>query len=284
MQSTVTVSAVDTRMANPSDLLQRYGGSRIAVARRLLDSAAAIAEGRDGLRYPPWRQSYSLRLPGTGHTQIGLFSKPVESVSIALIDDDDLDPSTFTLITDDLGIPDRLERDQGWRRRFTRASGLSRTEDSESEVDNWQSTTVAGWVMPGQVGPWVASSAYVAEIATTSYDDPSTGRPYDRGSWVRSSDPRIILRFECMASGTTGSAEPSEFSDSSIQPGVTIADGSVTWTSRAAFELPADLEEQSLRLALWIFRFEANECDREDVGKSAEGIPGSIARTFEAYR
>ena len=296
MRVTVTSAAADRRMSTPANLIALVPALDTAGARRYLDAASAIAEGQQGLRFPPWRQSYVLGLAGTDDVELGLYAKPVESATITDFQLGIVDASDFRLTSNGSAFLDRAERDAGWLRRFTGTAGVSRTPVPESETDAWIATTTAGWIMPGQVGPWGATTAYKVEIATTSSDDPSTGNPYLRGSWVRPTDPRVVLRFECTTAGTTGAAEPTEFIDSATVAGTTITDGSATWTARSAFELPDDLSEAALRLALSLQETEdttrvITEEDADgvetkyDVSGELDGaLPARIAATLRAYR
>ena len=83
ISATITSAAVDQRMAKPADLVALDSSLTIETARRYLDDAGAVAAGRDGLGFPPWRQSYVERHDGTALTWLKLYAKPVESVTMA---------------------------------------------------------------------------------------------------------------------------------------------------------------------------------------------------------
>lgn len=286
----IVVAAVDRLMADPAELVALNSALSLPSARAYIESASTTAAGREGLRYPPWRQSYALRLEGSGLSWMTLYAKPVEEVSVT--DVNGVEVTDFVLASNGLGIPDRIERSGGWPRSFGAGFGISRTADADTERAAWLADTVEGWLMPGQVGTWTASTAYVAVIATTSAEDPANpGNPYARGSWVRSADPRVVLRFECTKAGTTGATEPAEFTAATTATGDEITDGSVTWTARRAFELPADLSRAVLNLAAWLASPDGREARpvkrREASHSEVEwfgGAPSNIMTAIEAYR
>jgi len=81
---------------------------------------------------------------------------------------------------------------------------------------------VAGFLLPNDVSTWSAATQYKV------------------GQFVRATTP-YITRFECTVAGTSGATEPSWLPDIS-DAGTTITDGTgpstITWTVRAATELP----------------------------------------------
>jgi hypothetical protein len=289
--ATITTAAVDRLMAKPADLVARNPSLSVEQARGYVEDASTAAAGREGLRFPPWRQSYDLRLEGSDLSWLLLYAKPVEAVTVT--DANGVAVTDFTISSNGLGIPDRVERDGGWGRSFGAGIGISLTEDADSELTAWLAAVTEGWLMPGQVSTWAASTPYKAVLATTSADDPdeAPGTPYARGSWVRSVDPRVVLRFECTTSGTSGASEPVAFTDSATKAGDTIADDSVTWTARAAFELPADLSRAVLNLAAWLASPDGREVrsvKRREASSSEieyfSGAPSNVLTTFQAYR
>lgn len=291
MSATITTAAVDRLMAKPADLVARNSSLSVEDARGYIEDASAAAAGREGLGYPPWRQSYDLRLEGSDLSWLLLYAKPVEAVTIT--DGNGNAVTDFTLLSNGIGVPDRIERSGGWGRSFGAGIGISLTEDADSELTAWLAAVTEGWLMPGQVSTWAASTDYKAILATTSADDPdqAPGTPYDRGSWVRSVDPRVTLRFECTTAGTSGATEPAGFTASATEAGDTITDGSVTWTARAAFELPSDLSRAVLNLAAWLASpdgREARPVKRREASSSEveyfSGAPSNILPTIQAYR
>lgn len=289
--ATITTAAVDRLMAKPADLVARNSSLSVEQARGYIEDASTAAAGREGLRFPPWRQSYDLRLEGSDLSWLLLYAKPVEAVAITDVNGNSV--TDFSVSSNGLGIPDRIEREGGWGRSFGAGIGISLTEDADSELTAWLAAVTEGWLMPGQVSTWAATTDYKAVLATTSADDPdeAPGTPYARGSWVRSVDPRVVLRFECTTAGTTGASEPAGFTDSATVAGDTIADGTATWTARAAFELPSDLSRAVLNLAAWLASEEGQEAAavkrREADGSEVEywtAGPASAQSVIEAYR
>lgn len=293
MKVAISTSASDTRLAKPADLVSLDSSLSTLEARSWIDAASALASGRQGLMFPPWRQSYSLRVPGTDLTWMKLYSKPLESVVVTDLDGVVINATTYQVTGNGLGILDRVERPDGWSRLLAGTIGISKTPDAYSERDAWLATTTAGWLMPGQVSTWSASTAYKTEPASTSYDDPVTGNAYAVGAWVRATDHRVLLRFECTVAGTTGASEPSEFTDSATSAGDEITDGTVTWTARSALELPMDLEKSTLKLSLWYASTESETVSvikesEDDVSKEyslpVTELPLSVMDTFARYR
>jgi hypothetical protein len=295
MKVEITTAAVDQRMAKPADLVALDASLSTDDARKYLDAAGAIAEGREGLRYPPWRQAYALRLAGSDSTELLLYSKPVESVALTDLNGTTVDATTYRVTGNGIGILDRVERDAGWVKIFTGSYGISGVADPDSEKDAWIATTTTGWIMPGQIAVRADSTAYKATLGTTSSDNPATGSPYLVGSWVRSEDPRQVLRFECTTAGTTAASEPAGLTAAATVAGTAITDGTAVFTARAAHELPADLAQQVLRLALHLKQTEKTtedvrrrrsdkvEVEYHQIG-SKDAIPTAILSTFEAYR
>lgn len=281
---TITTASPDRRMSTPATLKTLESTLTTATAREFID-AAAWAIARE-LRYEPWRQVYSLQLRGTGTTVLPVGRKPIEAVT-AVTDVDGTAYTDYTVTCNGLGIADRLERNGGWGKLFDGTIGTSGVPYAESERDFWVVAGTIGWLMPGQVSTWAASTAYIKELASTSYDD-SAGTEYTLGSWVRATDARVQLRFECTSAGTSGATEPAAFLTASA--GDTITDNSLTWTARAASELPADLQEATIHLALHLER----QRDRDLAIKSeasegtrvtyADQMPKAIMTMIGQYR
>jgi hypothetical protein len=85
-----------------------------------------------------------------------------------------------------------------------------------SHAYNIIDTYYAGYLLPDQVSDWKATTAI------------------SLGAFARPSRPNL-LRFECTTAGTSAASEPTW----PAVIGAAIADGSITWTARAAIELPA---------------------------------------------
>lgn len=283
---TVTTGSPDRRMANPADLVSLHSALTTATARRWIDSASRKAATLLG--FPPWRQGYTLNLPGTDAGWLPSWVKPVESVS-AVTDIDGGAITDYTVGRNWLGIPDRLERDGGFGRLFDSSIGTSDIPYAESEKDAWILSGTLGWLMPGQVQKWVPGTTYVATISSTSYDDAS-GSVYAQGSWVRSYNPAITLRFECTTGGAShATTEPAAFQTASA--GDTIADSGATWTARAAYELPEDLREEVLNFASQLYQMSGRDrtlsrfSDKETGSESYRYVmPKASDAPWMAYR
>jgi len=123
---------------------------------------------------------------------------------------------------------------------------------------NIEDTYIAGFLFPDQVSDWTASTDYAV------------------GSFVRPSS-LSLLRFECTSAGTSGSSEPAW--PETI--GITISDGSVTWTVRKPLELPAHVSSWCYSEVLRLL----SDLDWEPglISRSVEGVSESrFARTLDA--
>lgn len=281
----VTAQSPDMRLATPAAVVALDAALSVADARALLDSSAATVEAI--FNRPPWRQAYVERTLAPGGHRLMLSRWPIEDDPpvVTIIDNGTVDVTTYSVTGTHRHS---LYRRHGWA-RAGRADPLTGDFRSPTQTLWYSVPFTAGWLMPGQVSTWAASTAYKAEVATTSADDPATGVPYLVGSWVRSTDPRIVLRFECTTAGTTDATEPAAFATASAAD--TITDGTATWTARAARELPADLSEASLELALLIDQRRTRDQSVQErrapgaaVIYSESEIPGSILATVERYR
>lgn len=162
----------------------------------------------------PARQKYQELSRGNGEYRRWLSRLPVERGSLAVTFNGDVlaesdpvlefpypaDGSQFVLEDPAVGSLYRLAR-WWW---------------SPLPTFNIIDTYYAGFLLPDQIAAWGGSS------------------PRTLGSWTRSTLP-ALLRFECTTAGTSGASEP-------VWPttiGATVTDGSITWTARAATELPA---------------------------------------------
>lgn len=274
---TVTEGSPDRRLARPQDLFLRDESMSTAQARDFIDRASARAMSSDGLGFAPWRQTYNQVLYGTGTGFLKSHAKPLESVE-KLENFSGSEFTDFRFGSNGSGILDRLERDGGFHRNFGAFLGTSLTIWDDSEKDAWiMNGATMGWIMPGQISTWAATTAYVATIATTSYDD-AFGAVYAVGSWVRSFNPAVELLYEATTGGTSGASEPSEFQTAIV--GDAIADGTVIWTARASFQLPADIEEGALLLALALYqdRTESTAVKSERDGQGAVTYEPGVAR------
>ncbi len=104
-------------------------------------------------------------------------------------------------------------------------------DGNDLNVDVWYT---AGYLLPTWVTTWAPNTSYAA------------------GAWVRPATGGSSLRFLCTTAGTSGATEPTwpvpQVSGTSQLVTVTtsrypVTDGSVTWSSRDAEELPLDLRK-----------------------------------------
>jgi hypothetical protein len=184
------------------------GSAEDARLRALLLAVGASMAGPEGLGRDPWRQVYQERFSLFREVTSLLPSAwPVESIASAVVDGVTLDATSYEV--------------------------LGRQRDTLYRSNCWPITScphglrlqyVAGWLMPEQVSDWSGTASVSA------------------GSWTRSSDPSVLLRFECTTAGDTAGTEPTW---SSI-PGETVVDGTVVWTAREATEQPEDVMQAAL--------------------------------------
>lgn len=188
---------------------------------RLIGAATIAFAGMNGLRRPLFRQTYLERTRLHDHRDpwngsvLSLSRWPIESVTSVT---DAGDPVETVLASEySIALEQRsgLYRELGW-----------------THCMDYLATYVAGWVPPGSgpglVTSWVAATAVLAG----AYMKP-----------VGASQLSNPLLFECTTAGTThASVEPTWPST----VGQTVTDGTVTWTARAAVELPADIQEASI--------------------------------------
>lgn len=195
---------------------------------RLIAALSREFAGINGRRQPLLRQTYLERtrlhdnLDEWNGNVLGLTRWPIESV--VSVTDAGTPPVTVDASQYSIALEQKsgLYRPIGW-----------------STCWDYLATFIAGWIPPGSgpglVIPWGATAAKVA------------------GAWVKplaaenGSNP---LLYECTAAGTThATAEPTW----PTTAGLTVADGTVTWTARAASELPEDIQEAAIVTAVQWF-------------------------------
>jgi hypothetical protein len=127
-------------------------------------------------------------------------------------------------------------------------------DGNDHNVDVWYT---AGYLLPAVVTTWQPSATYAS------------------GSWVRPASGGSPLRFLCTAPGVSATTEPAwptpQVSGTSQLVTVTtsrfsVADGSVTWSSRDALELPLDLRKYA-----WIAVKHQYELLVREVGLVSQG-------------
>lgn len=150
------------------------------------------------------RQRVKEKLIGSGRTRLFLSQLPVEPESLTIEIDGEA-VTDWTLENAELGI---LYRKGGWEVGTRGAVG----EDSEANIS---ATYRGGYLLPGDIGDWTAST------------------PYTAGQFVRLSSPST-LRLECTTPGTSHATTAPTMPAAA---GGTVTDAGVTWTARTAWEL-----------------------------------------------
>ncbi|RKZ11306.1 hypothetical protein DRQ32_06245, partial [bacterium] len=150
------------------------------------------------------RQQYQESLRGRSRERIFLSAIPVDEDTVSVVESG----TTLTAGTD-----------------FTfedhQAGGIYNAGGWNDDADEDVVTTYyGGYLMPGVVGTWTASTAYAL------------------GAWVKPTSPSLSPRLMiCTTAGTTDSTEPTW-----PAAGSTVTDNAAVWTAHYAWELPADLK------------------------------------------
>lgn len=176
-----------------------------------------------------WYQTHSEELPGLGGNFLRLHNWPVDYVSSVI----DIDGDTIAATDYEIAGKrrDRLHRADNGMWAAPHMKGLIHLD---RQLD-YTVTYAAGWVMPGDIETWKASEPYGA-----------IGQKH----WVRAVDGSVVVRFEATTAGTSDVSEPTW--DTTV--GNTTTDGSVTWTTREAEELPEDIQEVAIGTVVNWFR------------------------------
>jgi len=161
----------------------------------------------------PGRQQYQELSHGNGGYRRLLSRLPVEPGTLSVTLNGEVltesDPSTETNPPDPLNFI--LEDPQ-----IGQVYRLARWWWPALPTYNLIDTYYAGFLFPDQITDWTPGGTFTA------------------GAWVRSPTQPLLLRFECTIPGVSGSTEP-------VWPSVIgqeVVDNTVTWTARAATELP----------------------------------------------
>lgn len=227
----ITAGAASRNLAVLADVKSELGitdSSQDTKLGRLIAAVGSAVAGPEGMRRPPWRQTYVERCNGTGGSLLHLHRWPVESVTSVTYGT--TSPATVTASDYSIALEHRsaLYNANAWER----SSWSSPTPFVGGELYDYAVTYVAGWLMPDQIADWAASTAKTA------------------GAWVRSTNDATLLRFECTTAGTTAGTEPTW----PTTIGGTVTDGTVVWTAREAAELPDDLREAATYGAAELYR------------------------------
>lgn len=257
---TVTAPATDTRIVLPSALVSALGVTAGAPADALADRVSQlVADRRDMVGRDLWRQAYTERVEGVDQYDLQLARWPIEG--------DPTIQNVFGLAVE-FG-PDRLDarvtgrnrhsvyRRNGWERPAER-DPVTGERVAAPSAHHYTANYTAGYLMPGQIVTW--SAALDVNVGGSAAYDEDPG-------WVRATARSVALRFEATVGGTTdATTEP-------VWPTVvdgTVVDGSVTWTARAARELPVGLTEaaQDLAAHLQDLRDKERDVKREEADRT----------------
>jgi hypothetical protein len=185
-----------TDLASVKLLMEETSSERDVILARLIRDASSRLGDRAG--FVPGRQQYEESVRGCGRPSFYLTHRPVDGGSLSVMINSE-ECTDWVLQDASQGL---LWRQCGWPCSYDGSLNIVVTYH-------------AGFLMPDQVRDWSAS------------DD------FEVGEWVRPSTASV-LRFECVAAGTTGDAEPSW----PTTAGETQVDGTATWAAREAEELP----------------------------------------------
>jgi len=207
------------------------------------------------------RQQYTELIPGRNRERVYLTNLPIDPDSVTVTIDGTAN-TTHSIESNESG---QLFLDGSWPDTL---------EQDVSVIYH------GGYLLPGQMGDWTASTAYVAQTATVS------------PSWVRPTKRHASpLLFQCTTAGTTGSSEPTWTSTG----GDTVSDNSATWTGRSAQEIPYELQRIAWMVVKGIWdartrpvglrRFEADGFSESYAdGQEAEGLPEFLRRALDRWR
>lgn len=280
----MTAAPRSTNLVSLADLrtyLGISGSSLDAILQLHLD--ATYADFSEYVGRPLARATFTERLPGDGGHYLLLSRWPVESIASITAGIDS--PETVTASTYSIASGasqssprrDRVYRADGWSYTYDRLTrGVLDPAYSGTAPLHYTVTFTAGYLMPDQVTAW------------------ATGATFAQYAWTRSSDPTVMLRFECTTAGTTGGSEPTW----PTTVGGTVTDGTVVWTAREATELPANLREAAKIVAASKYRGDddvpANIKREKDAGGEIEYFPAEYGsggdlprvacRVLETYR
>lgn len=182
------------------------------------------------------RQTYYEQIAGRGKPYVLLSEYPVDRDSLSVVSIYQFDVRPYVRIHDPrigkLFIWGSWGNAGSWAQGggFNLPGNVTYGEDLTVDVQY-----TAGWLLPGQVTTWKAAQAYA------------------KGAWVRPLTPGVTpLLFQCTAAGTSGATEPawplpvpvvSQSLWNTLTSSFPVADGTATWQSADAAELPLELTE-----------------------------------------
>lgn len=271
---TVTAKAASqdvVELASVKSELNITGSTHDAKIDRLIAVAGAAFSGSWGLARPPWMQAYSMQIPGDGGRFLRVPRWPI--VRLTSVQEGVASPVTIDAADYSVAGPvrDRIYRQAGWSHSY-----IGRFSGDDHPALEYTVAGVMGWLMPGVLAAWAATTAY----AVGDWAKPTSG--YLRGD----------LLFECTTAGTSDGTEPTW----PTTEGGTVTDSDVVWTARVAEEMPDDLQDAALLTVIDWFRGglsipsgvkrerdEGFEIEYFD-GGSASPLPSYAQRVAERYR
>lgn len=211
--------------------------SQDAKLARLIAAMSAAFEGQSGLKRPLVRQTYREHTNGLGGAQLPLSNRPIESVSVVEygIDETDLEEiaaSEYSIAGRRRGF---LYRILGWPevRLQTPTSAAA-----GAELYHFHITYVAGWVPPGSGPGLVSTWAADTVMVENQFVKPAAA-----------ANGHIDLLYEATGIAGDGKTHATTEPTWPTTVGATVVDDAVTWTARAARELPADIQEVAILTA-----------------------------------
>jgi hypothetical protein len=208
--------------------------SQDAILAGLVSGVSRAMESYLGRHFS--RQTYYEQIAGRGKPYVLLSEYPVDRDSFRVVSIYTFDVSQYFRLHDarigKLFIWGSWGETGSWSQGggFNLPSNVTYGEDLTVDVQY-----TAGWLLPGQVTTWKAAQAYA------------------KGQWMRPFSPGVTpLLFQCTAAGTSGATEPawplpvpvvSQNLWNTLTSSFPVADGTATWQSADAAELPLEIYE-----------------------------------------
>ncbi len=234
----ITTAAVSRRIAHLEAVKRDLSITDTSADAAILDAIDTASDAAAYLMgFEPWMQSYRIRMAGDGGTYLRHPVFPLVSVSevaditwadgvetFTAIDSDEYEIESTATAAD---RRDRIRRNNGW----AKSAAINPTRRSSQErALLYRTTCVAGWATP--IDRWVDSA--VLRL----------------GEYVRETDRSEALRHEVTTAGTCASSEPTW----ATTAGATTVSGSVTFTARAAIEMPRHLWKAGVYAAKFLYQ------------------------------